>query len=968
MTSSFKLLRREEVDALNLTVESYRHQKTGAQHLHLATNDSHNAFLVAFLTVPMDSTGVAHVLEHTALCGSKRYPVRDPFFMMLRRSLSTFMNAFTSSDWTAYPFASQSSKDFHNLLDVYLDAAFFPRLDPLDFAQEGWRVEFSETENPNSPLLYKGVVFNEMKGAMSSPGRILWQKMSHYLFPTTTYHYNSGGDPEWIPDLTWEQLRSFHARHYHPSNAIFMTYGNIVAAEHQQTFEKRVLHQFDALDSPPFVPNEQRMDKPLIVEERYAVESTESLKDKTHIVLGWLLDQSADLETLLKAHLLNGVLLDNSSSPLLRVLETTKLGTSPSPLCGLDDSSREMIFVAGIEGSNPENTAQVEQLILNTLKEVAEKGVDKERVHAVFHQLELSRREVGGDGMPYGLKLMLTALPAALHGGDFVGILALDPVLEKLRHQIDNPDFIPNLIREQLLNNHHRVLLTLKPDDQLAAQKQQAERQRLDAILSAMKEKERQHVIRQTLSLKERQMQEDDPDILPKVGLEDVPEKRFIPEIAQEEQEKHHTTTWYDQPTNGLVYQQVILQMPDLEPELLEVMPLFSASLPEVGCGDQDYLSIQAWQSAISGGIAARTTARSHIDDVQKYQAFFVLSSKALHRNHESLVQLMEHTLERARFDELPRLRELVGQMRAAAEMKITDNGHALAVSSAASGLSPVSQLMESWGGLTGIKRLKKLDNLLNDATGLKQFADKLHAIQERLLKSSRRFLIVGEKERFDHFKTNLTQHWPIKAQPEITPLKLPSTHQQNHIGWATNTNVNFCAKVYPAVSINHADAPALLVLGHFLRNGYLHWAIREQGGAYGAMAGFDSDSGAFRLFSYRDPRIQGTLEDFDHVAEWLQSNPHESRTLEEAILGVVSSIDKPASPAGEARQAYHDRLHGRSSQFRQNLRQKILKITIEDLKEIGTRYLQPEKASVAIVSNRENLQPLESSLDLRIL
>ncbi len=217
----FELTGHESIDSLNITVELYRHKKTGARHLHLASEDAHNAFLVAFLTVPSDSTGVAHILEHTALCGSERFPVRDPFFMMLRRSLATFMNAFTSSDWTAYPFASQSRKDFDNLMQVYLDASFFPNLTEQDFSQEGYRVEFAESDDVESDLVYKGVVFNEMKGAMSSPVRVLWEQISTNIFPTTTYRFNSGGSPEKIPDLTWEQLKAFHAKHYHPSNAVF---------------------------------------------------------------------------------------------------------------------------------------------------------------------------------------------------------------------------------------------------------------------------------------------------------------------------------------------------------------------------------------------------------------------------------------------------------------------------------------------------------------------------------------------------------------------------------------------------------------------------------------------------------------------------------------------------------------------------------------------------------------------------
>ncbi|MEQ9566357.1 MAG: insulinase family protein, partial [Pseudomonadales bacterium] len=289
---SFEHLRTRKIDSLNLEVEEYRHKTTGAQHIHISADNSENVFLVALRTVPQDSRGVAHILEHTALCGSEKYQVRDPFFMMIRRSLNTFMNAFTCSDWTAYPFASQNKKDFNNLLDVYLDAVFFPRLDPLDFAQEGHRLEFAEMQNPQSPLEFKGVVFNEMKGAMSSPTSILWHSMSEYLYPATTYHYNSGGDPEKITDLTYDELINFHKTHYHPSNAIFMTFGNMDASDLQQQFEEKALNRFDALDREIRVPLEQRYDKPVKVTESYSVPEDEGTGNQTHVVLGWLLGES----------------------------------------------------------------------------------------------------------------------------------------------------------------------------------------------------------------------------------------------------------------------------------------------------------------------------------------------------------------------------------------------------------------------------------------------------------------------------------------------------------------------------------------------------------------------------------------------------------------------------------------------------------------------------------------------------
>jgi hypothetical protein len=386
-------------------------------------------FLVALRTVPHDSTGVAHILEHTALCGSEHFPVRDPFFMMLRRSLNTFMNAFTSSDWTAYPFASQNRKDFNNLLDVYLDAVFFSRLDPLDFAQEGHRVEFSEPQNAASDLVFKGVVFNEMKGAMSSVSSTLWAALSKNLFPTTTYHYNSGGDPENIPDLNYEQLKAFYQSHYHPSNAIFMTFGDIAASEHQGVFEEKALKRFERLDQRIQVPLEQRLSAPVRVTDTYAFDDAGPTDNKTHIVMGWLLGESTRLDQLLEAQLLSSVLIDNSSSPLMHALETTELGQSPSPLCGLEDSMRELVFCCGVEGSEIQNEQALEKLVLQVLENVASNGVPLNRLEAVLHQLELHQREITGDGFPYGLQLILSALGCATHYSDPIPVLDLNPVI-----------------------------------------------------------------------------------------------------------------------------------------------------------------------------------------------------------------------------------------------------------------------------------------------------------------------------------------------------------------------------------------------------------------------------------------------------------------------------------------------------------------------------------------------------------
>ena len=956
---AFEKLRSQAIPSLNITVEEYRHSKTGAMHYHMAADNSENVFLVALRTVPEDSTGVAHILEHTALCGSERYPVRDPFFMMIRRSLNTFMNAFTSSDWTAYPFASQNRKDFNNLLDVYLDAVFFSRLDELDFAQEGHRLEFEEADNPDSDLVFKGVVFNEMKGAMSSVTSTLWQTVCKYLYPTNTYHYNSGGEPENIPDLSYQQLKDFYQTHYHPSNAIFMTYGDISAAEHQARFEERALARFDKLDVHIHVPEEKRYSQPLRVSEAYAFDEPGSSANKTHVVMGWLWGESANLQDLLRGQLLANVLLDNSSSPLQWALETTELANSPSPLCGLEDSMRELTFVCGVEGADSEQVDAIEQMILDTLQRVADEGVPQQQVEAVLHQLELNQREVGGDGYPFGLQLILAAIGNATHRGDPIAVLNLDPVLEQLREDIKNPDFIPSLARQLLVDNPHRVTLVMTPDDQLSQRKNDAEAARLADIKAQLSEHDQQNIIDLAEALKQRQQQQDDESVLPKVGLEDVPADIRVVD-GQAMQLGNISSHCYAQGTNGLVYQQILVELPELPDELLALLPYYGNALTELGIGEQSYLQTQARQSAVCGGINAYSTIRSAVDNEQNTRGYLVLSSKALFRNHRALTELLQQTLLSARFDELPRIRELLSQQRARREQSLTQNGHSLAMGAASGGMSPAAHLSHRISGLGGIQAIKQQDDALQDEQALADYAQQLARLHQHIVQAPRKLLLIAEQHRMADCQADITAVWQATAgSTGSTSLSLPPIRKSVRQFWVANTQVNFCAKAYPTVPVDHPDAAALTVLGGFMRNGYLHRAIREQGGAYGGGASQDSGSASFRFYSYRDPRLTETLADFDNCIHWLLENDHSADQLEQAILGVISSLDKPGSPAGEAKQAFHNQLFGRSPAQRRLFRQRVLDVTLADLQRVTRDYLQSDKASMAVVSNAPTCEEL---------
>lgn len=966
---AFELLRREVVSSLNVVVEEYEHSTTRARHLHLHADNSNNAFLVAFPTVPQDATGVAHILEHTVLCGSERYPVRDPFFMMMRRSLNTFMNALTGSDWTAYPFATQNRKDFDNLLKVYLDAVFFPRLDPLDFAQEGHRVEFARPDDPDSELVYKGVVYNEMKGAMSAPTSQLWQELQSQLFPTTTYHYNSGGDPAVIPELSYEQLKAFHGRHYHPSNGYFLTYGSFPVEEHQALMDNWALSRFGCQPMDFSIPDERRYDAPIRVQTAYPLAADEGTAAKTHIVLGWLLGKGADLRAALESHLLTGVLLDNSASPLRKALETTALGSAPSELCGLEDSLREMAFACGLEGSEAERGDAVEQLVLGVLEEVAQRGVPLPQVESVLHQLELSQREIGGGRFPYGLQLMMRVLPAMLHGGDPIACLNIDPVLAALREDIKSEDFIKEKVRSLLLDNPHRVRLTMVPDVGLGARRIAGERARLAAIKVAMSKPQIAGVIEQARMLKARQETEDDPELLPKVGLQDIPAHLPIPE-GHGDTVAGAPVTWFYVGTNGLTYQQLVVDLPHLDQDLVDDLPLFCILMSEVGCGELDYLQAQTWQAAVSGGISARASIRGHVSDIQRIGAYFVLGGKALVRNQGSLAQLVRETFLKVRFDELVRLRELVSQTRAGQEARVTDHGHVLAMAAATAGMGPCGALAHRWDGLEGLRRLKRFDDALEDNKALEAFALRLERIQDALCRARRQMLVVSEADQREPIRMALERDWgPVaegagEAVGGFVPQPVGFTVKQ---GWATTTEVNFCAKAYPTVSQDHLDAPALSVLGPFLRHGFLHRVIREQGGAYGVGAGYRPDTGSFGFSSYRDPRLAETVADFDRALDWLVSRNHPFRLLEEAILSVISDIDRPDSPAGEASGTFFGGLHGRDAVQRRRFRQAILDVTLEDIKRVSGNYLTPEAASIAVVSNHETLAAQGVSLGLEI-
>ncbi|MFT6644010.1 MAG: Zn-dependent M16 (insulinase) family peptidase [Patiriisocius sp.] len=951
---SFTFIRSHHIPNLDLSVQEFNHIKTGAVHYHLDVKHLENVFLVAFRTVPTDSTGVAHILEHTTLCGSEKYPVRDPFFLMIRRSLNTFMNAFTASDYTAYPFASENKQDFNNLLDIYLDAVFFPLLDPMDFAQEGHRIEFEVPDDPTSKLIYKGIVYNEMKGDQSSAVSQLYEAIKAELFPTSTYHHNSGGDPEEIIGLSYEDLTKFHRTHYHPTNAIFMTFGDIPAVAHQTNFEQKALKKFSASADHVEVLAEISLTETSRVEQPYASSEGDTSK-QCHVVMGWKLGPNTDLEALIKCNLLSDVLLDTSASPLRLALENTPLAAAPSPLCGLEETNFEMSFFCGVEGTEREDADKIEELILNSLVSVASDGVSVDRIEACLHQIELSHREIGGDGYPYGLQLMFSCLAATIHRSDPIGLLDLDPVLTKLRSEISNPDFIPDLVRSCLLENPHRVRLTLYPDSELVTQRDAATEQKLATFKSTLSATDIETMMTEAKALDARQNRVEPVDILPKVGLGDISPRRVSTQATQTLLPNGMPLTHYKTGTNGIVYEQQIADLPDLPSDLRQHLQIYSQVITEIGSENRDYLETQHLQHSLTGGLGCYSSIRGGINNPNDLHGKFVLSSRSLATNLSAMNQLLVDTCFTPGLHERNRIRDLVNQLRVRREASIVNNGHGLAMTAAAAYFRPVPALNHGLSGLAGTVWLKGLDQDIDDDDHLDRLLSNLLGVKDALSNSARQLLIISEGDLSN--TESLASAWgQSKLGSSAAEITSPELSVPQNQAWITTTEVNFCAEVFATVPESHPDSAPLSVLGGVLRNGFLHRAVREQGGAYGGGATHDGANGLFRFYSYRDPNLEKTFDAFQEAIRWVRTGDIHFDLIEEAILGIVSSIDAPGSPAGEARQSFHQSLFGRTAEHRDNIRRQIIETTVEDVKRVAELYLISESSKAVVTHNRAKL------------
>ena len=934
------------------------HEGTGARHIHISNMDRENTFGVAFKTVPTDSTGVAHILEHTVLCGSERFPVRDPFFSMLKRSLSTFMNAFTASDWTMYPFATQNRKDYYNLMDVYLDAAFFPDIDELSFKQEGHRLD-AAGKGKDAQLVYKGVVYNEMKGAMSSPDQVMVRSLLNALYPDTTYRHNSGGEPAVIPSLTYEQLKAFHARHYHPSNAFFYTYGNLSLKDHLAFIEARVLSRFSRIDPGTDVPAQPRWTVPKAVVYHYPLDRSEDPEKKYQACVAWLLADIKDTFEVLVTAVIEQVLIGNAASPLRKALMDSQLGTALSDGTGYDAENRDTMFSVGLKDISESDAEKIETIVFDVLKSLVDEGIDPELVESAIHQIEFHRKEVTNTPYPYGIKLLIGVSASWLHGGDPERMLQLDTDFNRLRQSLAKGRFLEEKIRNDFLDNPHRVRFTLVPDQQMAERENQRVEKELADILAGADEADLAGIRADAAALEKLQETQENLACLPTLQREDIPPSvvRIDPTPGD-----FQPPVWtYDQPTSGIFYFSGGLGAGGIDRQLLPLVPFFCYAASKIGTTDCDYTQMARRMDLYTGGIGFSANARTRFDDSGDCLPFISFSGKCLNRNQDRMFEILHELTSRIDFTNHTRLRQLVLEYRAGLEAAVVHNGHRLAISLASRNFTPANHLQEIWGGIHQLHTIKQVETETADG-GMQPLTDSLQAIGHAVFyRNNLKLALIGEKAMLAKaampVKT-LTGALAAGGPDGFAPPRLDLTPGLPMEGWSTSTAVSFVAQTFRTVRLDHADSPALSVIAKMLRSMYLHREIREKGGAYGGFALYNAEDGLFSFGSYRDPHIVGTLKVYNGAADFIRSGTFTEEDVKEAILQVCSEIDKPDPPGPAARKAFYRQVIGLSDETRMRNKENLLKLTRKAVVDAADRYFDNDHANkaVAVISSRDLL------------
>lgn len=974
----FEVLECRDMPEMNSVGVYARHEITGLEVFHLVNDDEENLFAYAFLTPPSDSTGVAHILEHSVLCGSRNYPLKDPFIVLAKQSVKTFLNAMTFPDKTVYPASSMVEADYFNLMSVYGDAVFFPLLDEATFRQEGHRFEFAD----DGSVSIQGIVFNEMRGNYSSFDSIAGDWSLRSLLGGTPYDHDSGGDPADIPALTYEQFIEFHRTWYHPGNCRVFLSGNIPTEKQLALLQEKFLSHF----GPHPEYGEFGSVKPFVEPRTFEVPAPageETDLTKATVLLNWLLPDSTDTVSLMEANLVSEILLGHDGAPLSRALIESGLGEDIAPQSGLETELKHMCFSAGLRGVSRERVQDLEKVVLHTIETLIQTGIPEEEIKTAVRSIDFANREVRRSSGPFSLVLMRRSLRGWMHGFGPFSSLSYIPAFEQVKQRIaSDSGYLGRLLDDWFVRNAHRSLVTVYPDPQYE--------KRLDDLLSArvrlfesgLDDEKRALLIAGQKDFFAHQKETDPEELLsliPHLSGADLPPAadtipgsiRFSAQVP---------LLLHEQPTNGIAYADIAIPVDVLPARLYPLLPFFSTALTGCGLGSLGWAEASALAASVTGGLGAMLFTSSSVPGIQvpdplpqaaAGRDYLIIRVKMLGDLVPEALDLAFRLLRDADFSDAKRLQDLLLEYRNDLDSSLAPAGNQYALSRAACRSGRSKMVDEIWNGLSQVAYIRELSQGLKNRQKVADLSSSLDEIRSILLTSGMVVNLTSTVELLESMAAALkpltasfAAPSPAQTLPDAELLKLVSGVCGSDASGRTlelassALQVGFASAVIPAPPYGSDELPVYTVLGQWLSNGALWEKIRTEGGAYGVFAYPDSLEGIFSFATYRDPSPLRSMEVFYEVLEGAAAKKIDQVQLERTITGCYSREIQPRSPSDKGFTAFIRTLYGITDEMRRKRIQRIISITPDDMQQCAEKMAADwPKHSGAVLAGKKQIK-----------
>lgn len=909
-----------------------RHKKTGARISLISNEDANKVFYIGFRTPPRNSTGVAHIVEHTVLCGSRQFPAKDPFVELVKGSLNTFLNAITYPDKTIYPVASLNDADFQNLMHVYLDAVFYPNIysRPEIFKQEGWHYEL---ENPEAAITLNGVVYNEMKGAFSSPESLLERQILNSLYPDTPYQYESGGDPEEIPELSYEEFLAFHSRYYHPSNSYIYLYGDMDMEEKLDWLDREYLSKFDHLEIDSAIQKQEPFSKPVEITKKYSITSSESVEDNTYLSCNFSIDTILNEKLYIAFDILDYALLGAPGAPLKKALLDAGIGKDV--ISSYDNSTYQPIFSITVKNSNPDKKEEFLEIVERVLKEQVKKGLNKKSLLAGLNSFEFKYREADFGNFPKGLLFGIQCLDSWLYDDSqpFTHLEALE-VIEWLKDQAET-DYYEKLIEEYLLKNTHRAVLILEPERGLNAKNEKALEEKLRKYKESLTKEEILELVADTEHLKEYQEEpstKEELERIPMLSREDL-KREAEPFSIEECCVEDAKLLFHEVESNGIAYLNLLFDTQTVAKEDIPYIGILKAVLGFVDTECCSYGELANEINLHTGGISSVIGVYAHTKK-EEFTAKYEVRAKVLYEKLPKAMELIGEILSKTSFSDEKRLYEIIAQLKSRLQMSLSSSGHSVSAVRAMSYFSKASKYNDMTGGIEFYQVVSRIEE--NFAREKEALTAKLQELTELIFRPENLLVSLGsEREGYDRFVRTLPGLKALLWDTEVTPHQDVLECEKKNEGFLDASQIQYVSRAGNFKKAGYEYTGALRILKVILSYEYLWLNIRVKGGAYGCMTGF-TRSGEGYFSSYRDPNLEKTNEVYNGTGEYLRNFTIDDRDMTKYIIGTFSDLDTPLTPSTRAMRSLNAYLTGVTLEDVQKERDQVLFADQDSIRELA--------------------------------